>query len=73
MTAWEAIKKEATANERPGTTGYQVELIRAGKIFIAILPYLKDRKRAEAAYNDDVEVTAALMAYGILKEIGLQK
>lgn len=68
-TAWEEIKGEITKGQRPGTIKYLHSLYVGGQIFIRLLPHLKNQEKEEKAYNDDAEVTEALMNLRSIKEI----
>jgi len=73
---WKAMKALATRHQRPGSTSYYVEIIKASEMFVTIMAHLPDRQREkqEAEFNDDREVTAGvvmrkdLIAAGLLKE-----
>ena len=71
MTAWKAIRDEMTKRSRPGSAGYHADLIRAVDVFLAVLPHLEDQAGEQAAFNEDAELTQALLMRGNLEKIGL--
>jgi hypothetical protein len=73
MTAWKAIKEACTRGTVPGTNGRQAKLVVASQVFNNLEPYLKNYKREAADFGSDVELTAALLNYRTLVEMGLIK
>lgn len=58
---WNKIKQAFVANERVMSTGYQYRLAQAALLFVSLERNIKDFSKEARAFNDDKEVTVAMM------------
>ena len=67
---WKTMKQVATRHQRPGSTGYYLEIIKAAKMFVAVMAHLPERQREkqETEFNEDLEVTAGIVMMTGLRE-----
>lgn len=72
MNSWEIIKKEMTRpTTKPGTTGELVDASNASRVYMALREKLRDKEKADAAFNADELVTKALLSRKFLESIGV--
>ena len=71
MTAWETLKNSLTKGTSQGTCGYQVEVGRAAIAFVALRSHFKNWEEEAIVFNDDKEVTEAIINRKDFVEMGL--
>ena len=69
MNTWKKIKEVITKDSVPNSLGYSKKLILAADLFMVILNDLKNKKAAEKEFNEDSELTAALLNRGGIEEL----
>lgn len=67
---WPKVKALMTTGRKPRTVGYIQSLRQAAVIFATISPHLKRRVQEEAVFNEDKELTEALVTTIMLEGEG---
>lgn len=69
MNTWQLIKNDITRDAKPGTVRY-LERVRLGAgVYCALRPNIKDKARADRAFNADGEVTQSFVVGEILADV----
>ena len=70
---WEVLKEQMTKGKTPRSSGYVMALNRASDLFVALQTedLICDSVQAVVAFNDDRELTSAILQRKQLEELGL--
>lgn len=69
MNSWETIKAAFVQGKTPGLTGYLWPLTEAANLYCSIRLKLRDIKASDKSFNDDTEVTQAMLMRGQLEAL----
>lgn len=69
-TSWGILKNESTKGIPQDIVGYQIQVYRAARTFMAVREFLSDKEAAEAEFHADPEVKPAFEYYAKFEKMG---